>query len=1023
MLHELVWRPLAAADGSLPAPPQIAEQVEPVLLELAGRHGLDRFADFVPELDRLAAAYVVQALQRLGLNFAIGDTIVVATFAKQAGVLPAHRRLFERLFLMLAEDGLLRADGEDRWRVVALPPAAQPDVLCDTLLARFADCDAELALTRRCARELAAVLRGQADPLALLFPGGSLADTERLYRHSPPAKTYNGLIAEVFGRIGAALPAGRTLRVLEIGAGTGSTTSHLLARLPAQVEYTFTDVSPLFLNRARDKFGDRAFMRYSLLDIGQPPQTQGFNTASYDVIVAANVLHATADLDVTLRNVHELLAPGGLLVLLEGTTPQRFGDLTVGLLDGWWAYADTARRDYALMSRTKWLALLRERGFEAALALPGETDHPVLTQQAVFVAQRPAAAASRPRSRWLLLPDESGHAAALAASLRDSGDAVELLPADSETLATALPAALAQAAAHPFDGLLALQALDLRLNDNTTSSAIWQGQERLVRRTLALLHGLTQAGAASLPPLWLITRGAQAARPDEAANPAQASLWGLSHVIAIEHPELRCRRLDLDPAGDSADNAAALLAELRAPSVEDQIALRGPQRLARRLVPRGNDAARTAQVATAIDAQCSYLVTGGLRGLGLRVAQWLADQGARHLVLMGRQAPQADAQALIERLRARGVQVLAATGDVAVEADLQRVLDQVRGSGQRLAGVVHSAGALDDGVLVSQRWDRFATAMAAKVRGSWNLHTLCGELDFLVLFSSGASVAGSAGQANHAAANAFEDALAWYRQARGQPTVSINWGPWADIGAAADRKLSGPGYLHSIAPDDGLRALAFAMRRDAATGAFRPAQLAVLASDWSQLGRDGDTPAPLFTELLPRSRDSAKTAGERGVSPRAAEPPLRERLAATAPNRRRALLRDEVRKLAAKVLGLPRADELNVDEPLRQLGLDSLMAVELRNLLGKLVGQTLPATITFDHPSVAALVEHLALTHFANELSVLVPAAATNPPATVTAPIAAAAAAATPSLDTLSEDELALQLLSRLDGIRIQENS
>src|SRR5262249_17616839 len=162
---------------------------------------------------------------------------------------------------------------------------------CAALLERFTDCSAELELTRRCAAELHRVLRGQADPLALLFPGGSLADAERLYRDSPPAKAYNGLIAEIFGTIGR--QANPPLRVLEIGAATGSTTSHLLSRLPEQVDYTFTDVSPLFLQRAREKFGQRPFMRFELLDISREPAAQGFAAGGFDVILAANVLHAT----------------------------------------------------------------------------------------------------------------------------------------------------------------------------------------------------------------------------------------------------------------------------------------------------------------------------------------------------------------------------------------------------------------------------------------------------------------------------------------------------------------------------------------------------------------------------------------------------------------------------------------------------------------------------------------------------------------------------------------------------------
>lgn len=170
-----------------------------------------------------------------------------------------------------------------------------------------------------------------------------------------------------------------------------------------------------------------------------------------------------------------------------------------------------------------------------------------------------------------------------------------------------------------------------------------------------------------------------------------------------------------------------------------------------------------------------------------------------------------------------------------------------------LRGIVHAAGVLDDGVVTAQSWARFATVMAPKVLGTWHLHRLSRALDFFVLFSSGAAIAGSPGQANHAAANAFEDAFACYGHARGLATVSINWGPWAEVGAAADRSVSGPSFLRQIAPRDGLSALEVALRsHGSGSGPSRP-QVAVLASDWSKLGgSDGLLTAPLFREIFRR---------------------------------------------------------------------------------------------------------------------------------------------------------------------------
>ena len=1004
LLYEVVWRDAPPAGSGLPRPGQLEMELAARVAALGSQEGLEAYTDFLPALDALTTQYVVRALRDLGWEFRVGAHVSAESLADQLGVLARHRQLFRRLLEILAEDGLLVPSG-DAWQVASVPEAPDPDAACAALLARFPACDAELDLTRQCATELASVLRGVTDPVGLLFPGGSLDRTERLYGSSPAARAYNGLIADVVRTALAEVPADSPLRVLEIGAGTGSTTSFVLPQLPDRVEYTFTDVSPLFLNRARERFGERLSMQYRLLDIASDPTAQGFGAGSYDLVIAGNVLHATPDLEVTLGHVRRLLAPGGLLVLLEATAPQRFGDLTVGLLEGWWAFSDLERRRYALMPRPSWLSLLDETGFEDAVALPGETAHPVLTKQAVFVAR--AAMARRVPGRWLVLPDVGGIAEAVAEELRRAGDLVEYLPCEPEHRASSLRAALTDGPA--CRGVLHMGALDVTLDDATTAEQLAHDEQWLVRSVLDLLPALVSGAGDALPTLVMVTRGAQATRALESADPAQAVLWGLSHVIALEHPELHCARIDLDPAADPLVAARALVAELERSSREDQIAFRSDRRLVRRLRRRTAAAEPRGLVPVPPLADRTYLVTGGLRGLGLRTAEWLVDRGARHLVLMGRRPPESAARVAIARMESAGARVVVEQADVSSRADVERVLGTIARDLPPLAGVVHAAGVLDDGALAAQCWDRFATVMAPKVFGTWHLHTLVPDLDFFVLFSSGASVAGSAGQANHAAANAFEDALAWYRQARGLPTVSINWGPWAEVGAAVERGVATDGLLRGMAPDDGLAALEHGLSRVPNGHLCCTAQLTALAADWSRLAPESPdgVVAPLFSELTTSGSAGEATHAPR-TEPTAPVPTLRERLRATAPNRRRAVLLEQVRELTMKVLGLPRAGALDVSEPLQQLGLDSLMAVELRNRLGKAVGSTLPATVTFDHPSVMALVDYVAAEAFPEELTAAMAPATTN-------------AVRAELQEELSEGELISRLEYRLDQLHARE--
>ena len=479
MLHEVVWRNAPPPREILPS--EIPPLLSPDLARIVAEVGLDRYANFASRLNELVSLYIVKALRELGLPLVEGQRVRQADAARLR-ILPRHSRLFTRVLTILAEDRILAADG-DEWKVIVAPPEVKPEELYAVLLAEHPDCGAELELTSACASCLAEVLQGQIDPLTLLFPGGSLAPTERLYRDSPPARTYNALIGKAVSSLISSIQStrGRTgpIRLLEIGAGTGSTSAHVIPLLPRGVDYTFTDVSPAFLNRARECFADRSDVKYALLNIEQDPVGQGFATGVYDIVLAANVMHATRDLGQSLAHVRRLLAPGGTLVMLEGTEPQRFGDVTVGLLEGWWAYTDTQRRSYALLSQAGWLTLLNTQEFVHATAFPGVTTHPVLSQQQIFVAQVAAETSKRKPSRWLIVPDASGFAPVLMQSLTAAGDVAELLPAaPGDGLMDQLRDALASNP--PVRGVVHLSALDAGIDEATDASALMLRQRDLI---------------------------------------------------------------------------------------------------------------------------------------------------------------------------------------------------------------------------------------------------------------------------------------------------------------------------------------------------------------------------------------------------------------------------------------------------------------------------------------------------------------------------------------------------------------
>jgi NAD(P)-dependent dehydrogenase (short-subunit alcohol dehydrogenase family)/acyl carrier protein len=453
--------------------------------------------------------------------------------------------------------------------------------------------------------------------------------------------------------------------------------------------------------------------------------------------------------------------------------------------------------------------------------------------------------------------------------------------------------------------------------------------------------------------LRVVTRGAQqVGKPNEPLALAQASLWGLTRVVFREHPELRGALIDLDPIPAETD-AAVLLAEFLADDNENQVALRRGARYGARLVHAQQDVPPPAEPLTC-PQESTYLVTGGLGGLGLLTARWLVEHGARNMALVGRSAPTEDAAHVIANMEAVGVRVLVRHADVSDERQITDVVDEIDRTLPPLRGVIHTAGVLDDGVLLGQRWDRFARVLAPKVQGAWNLHRLTRHraLDFFVLFSSMTALFGTVGQGNYAAANAFLGALAHHRRASGLAAVTVDWGPWGQAGAAMRQDLNASLIrwgMREISPADGLAVLERAVLAE-------PAQLGVLRADWSVVLRQfpaGQVPpflAEVATEGRPATRADSSAAGWAK---------FHRRVQHAQPSQQRELLQELVAAELADVLRLGPGQRLAPDQLFFEIGMDSLMAVELKMRLETALARALPATLVFEYPSIAALTAYL----------------------------------------------------------------
>lgn len=1014
-LFEVLWRPNVQLEQmSRRSPPDYLPDPNGIT-ELLRSGGLLVNVDrdpyhnrsLVRQLDRLSTACVLRSLRELGWRMDIGEFWCEDYFLHRLGVADQHRKLLGRMLEMLQEDGILKRDGS-QWEVKSVPETKDPDQIWSALMEQYPEYGAELALLGRCVRGLSDVLRGESDPMHLLFPDGSITLAEKLYQDSSLSRITNAIARKTMSMVAGRIPEGRVIRILEIGAGVGGTTAHMLPELPEdRTVYVFTDISNFFLEKAKKKFQNYPFVLYRSLDIEQAPETQGFAPCQFDVILASNVLHATADLHVTLQNVLRLLSPNGLLMLVEGVRPTRWIDLVFGMTEGWWRFADRKlRSSHPLLSKSHWLELLTGLGFVGATAFPAEGDQlGGLFEQAVILAQGPPSSQSesflnledslsertcqgfaQTRESWLIFADRFGIAKNLAERLTARGEECLLV--------------------HPGETYEELSDGQRRINptlvedfEHVLKDA--QGSERLSQGEVIYLWGMeavTSAEAIGVPGksglfpseglvclvnalintrgvqnrrLWIATRGGQSLGQEDVPQLWQAPLWGMGRVLAVEHPELWGGVVDLDPNGTPSDAAFHLWQHICRPDGEDQVAFRAGDRYVPCLVPWRAAAEKALQWFP----EATYLITGGLGDLGLRTAQWMVEQGARRLILLGRtplperadwsRSGPDDLQFLqiskIRKMEELGAKVKTVSVDIADEKQVLSFLKSAREEGwMPIRGVVHAAAVTKDLLLRHLDHVGLLEVQRPKLVGAWLLHQHLRDepLDFFILFSSLGSLLGQVGQASYAAANAFLDALAHYRRAHGQPAMSVNWGPWTGSGLALTpggksviRSLSLQG-VESIPPRQATDALGLLMGGEVT-------QATVIRANWTRLREVYPEDAKQLM-LSKWAHHSAATAfehtppeGGRDAST------IRDALLTAEPGPpRRGVFEAYLSATLADVLKLE-CSAIDPNRPFGALGLDSLMALELRNRCEKGLGLTLSATMAWNHSSIGSLASHL----------------------------------------------------------------
>jgi phthiocerol/phenolphthiocerol synthesis type-I polyketide synthase D len=568
-----------------------------------------------------------------------------------------------------------------------------------------------------------------------------------------------------------------------------------------------------------------------------------------------------------------------------------------------------------------------------------------------------------PAGSWLLLADPDTETKALVAELATRlGSPTRRVISEELLDESAVLEAFAKTAANPeFPPVGIIVFLGTRSFDGTDADGALRRAHELIWAISAAAHAAVDGWKGKSPRLWLVTRNGLSVHDDEQGDPAIGALKGLirnwrfpgeaARVLAGE-PDLGATLVDLGEAGDLEKLAAALISELESPATDDVIAWREDRRYVERLSRVTLDAGHRDAV---VRADGSYIVTGGLGGLGTVVTRWLVERGGGRLVLNGRTDP-SDAQRKDLADLADGIEIVFVSGDIASPGVAERLVAAAEETGRPLRGVVHAAGVTGDGLVTALTREGMERVWAPKVAGALRLHaaTATRQLDWWVGFSSMATLLGLPGQLAYATANAWLDALMAWRRASGLPATAINWGQWSDVGMSRALTYS---VLDPITPAEGVEALE-ALVGGALTrvgvGRLRLDRAFAATPEFRELGYFEKVVSEFDRAFDVSSADHRPTADDPDRS--VVSVPDWSQLSAEA---RLSELEIRLRTILARELRMS-ASAVNVDQPFPELGLDSMMAMTVLRETQKLVGIDLSANMLFNHPTISSSAAYLA---------------------------------------------------------------
>jgi len=611
--YEYNWNMKSRADQELlrnpgeylPDPETLRPGVQETIDEVNAR-GVQKeyYNDYEPEQYDLTLAYICESLQEMGMSFEAGTKIDVDQLYKDFEVIEVQKRLFYHMFKLIQIGGILKGAGSN-YEVVKKPDFKDLRAWMESLNSRYRQFHHESTLLGRCGPEITGVLQGTVDPIQLIFPEDKWDAIVQYYVEGFAFKKYNDIAGRSIAELIKNIPADQTIRVLEIGAGTGGMTQAILPMLPAdRTEYVFTDLSHMFMIKAQQRFAKYPFVQYKIMDIEQDPAEQGVDLNSFDLIIASDVIHATRDLSVSLGNARKLLASEGVLMMLEVTNSPVYLDFIFGMTEGWWLFEDF-RTEHATMAPEMWEKVLTDNGYNNTAYFSDVPDNSISCQSIImaraekidFTDKVVVNETKTAVADYLIFGDHKGVTDKLAAQLGDLNKTSINVTIGSEFKQISDTefevGAMSQEdcdkvidhvnSSGKLEGIVFGWGIDLVSNEDLTAESIEQAEGLGSIMMMNIMRKLNTTSFKVNPSIWVVLSGSQTvAGSPEFLNLGQEGLRGVARVIVNEFPNYATTVVDLSSPVQDVE-IEVLVDEMFAGDKTDEIAFRGRRRYINKL--------------------------------------------------------------------------------------------------------------------------------------------------------------------------------------------------------------------------------------------------------------------------------------------------------------------------------------------------------------------------------------------------------------------------------------------------------